>query len=158
MIGWLGELYGLGERADGVFTSGGTQSNLMGLLLARDQAAARAGCDISRDGVSGAARRLRIVASSTAHFSVRKSARILGLGDRAVVEVAPEEDGRLDPARVEAVMRDLAAESLIPMALVATGGHHGPRGRSTRSSPSARSRAVTARGSTSTPPSAAHSP
>ena len=122
MIGWLGELYGLGDRADGVFTSGGTQSNLMGLLLARDHAAARAGCDISRDGVSGAARRLRIVASSTAHFSVRKSARILGLGDRAVVEVVPEEDGRLDPARVEAVMRDLAAESLIPMALVATAG------------------------------------
>jgi len=122
MIGWLGELYGLGDRADGVFTSGGTQSNLMGLLLARDHAAARAGCDISRDGVNDAARRLRIVASSTAHFSVRKSARILGLGDRAVVEVAPEQDGRLDPIRVEAVMRDLAAESLIPMALVTTAG------------------------------------
>jgi len=122
MIGWLGELYGLGERADGVFTSGGTQSNLMGLLLARDHAAARLGCSISRDGVTDAVRRLRIVASSTAHFSVVKSARILGLGDRAVVGIAPGEDGRLDPARVEEVMRGLAAESLIPMAIVATAG------------------------------------
>ncbi|MGJ8581791.1 MAG: pyridoxal-dependent decarboxylase, partial [Psychromonas sp.] len=36
MVDWLCHTYQLGERADGVFTSGGTQSNLMGLLLARD--------------------------------------------------------------------------------------------------------------------------
>jgi L-2,4-diaminobutyrate decarboxylase len=122
MIDWLGGLYGLGDRADGVFTPGGTQSNLMGLLLARDRAAARAGHSIAQHGVGGAASRLRIVASSTAHFSVRKSARILGLGDRAVVEVTPDDTGRLDPARVDDVMSRLARESLVPMALVATAG------------------------------------
>jgi L-2,4-diaminobutyrate decarboxylase len=122
LIDWLGRLYGLGARADGVFTSGGTQSNLMGLLLARDRAAARGGASIGRDGITGAARRFRIVCSTASHFSVRKAARILGLGDRAVVEVPTDAYGRLDPARVDAAMRALAGESLIPIALVATAG------------------------------------
>jgi L-2,4-diaminobutyrate decarboxylase len=122
MIAWLGQQYGLGPRADGVFTSGGTQSNLMGLLLARDHAAARAGCSIARDGIGEIARRFRIVCSSASHFSVRKSARILGLGDRSIVEVPPDEHGCLDPARVSAVMESLTDASLIPIALVATAG------------------------------------
>jgi L-2,4-diaminobutyrate decarboxylase len=122
LIAWLGQLYGLGARADGVFTSGGTQSNLMGLLLARDRAAARAGFSIERDGITDAARRFRIVCSSTAHFSVRKAARILGLGDRSVVEVPADAAGGLDPDAVSAVMQSLADASLIPIALVTTAG------------------------------------
>jgi L-2,4-diaminobutyrate decarboxylase len=122
LVDWLTSEYGLGPRADGVFTSGGTQSNLMGLLLARDRAAARAGFSIAEDGITEAARRFRIVCSSTSHFSVRKSARILGLGDRAVVEVPADSHGRLDPARVVAVLESLEDVSLIPIALVATAG------------------------------------
>jgi L-2,4-diaminobutyrate decarboxylase len=122
LVAWLADEYGLGELADGVFTSGGTQSNLMGLLLARDRAAARAGCYVARDGITDVARRLRIVCSSAAHFSVRKSARILGLGDQAVVEVPVDADGRLDPADVDAAMRSIADCGLTPMALVGTAG------------------------------------
>jgi L-2,4-diaminobutyrate decarboxylase len=122
LIAWLTDEYGLGPHADGVFTSGGTQSNLMGLLLARDRAAARAGFSIAEDGITETARRFRIVCSSTSHFSVRKSARILGLGDRSVVEVPADEHGRLDPARVAAVLESLEEVSLIPIALVATAG------------------------------------
>ncbi|MBR8644466.1 hypothetical protein KEH51_07135 [[Brevibacterium] frigoritolerans] len=35
LIDWLCSQVGLPEQADGIFTSGGTQSNYMGLLLAR---------------------------------------------------------------------------------------------------------------------------
>jgi L-2,4-diaminobutyrate decarboxylase len=122
LIGWLTDEFGLGPLADGVFTSGGTQSNLMGLLLARDRAAARAGFSIAEDGVTETARRFRIVCSSTSHFSVRKSARILGLGDRSVVEVPADEHGRLDPDRVAAVLESLEHAELIPIAIVATAG------------------------------------
>jgi L-2,4-diaminobutyrate decarboxylase len=122
LVGWLAREYGLGERADGVFTSGGTQSNLMGLLLARDRAATRAGMSIAREGIAGPARRFRIVCSSASHFSVRKAARILGLGDRAVVELPADEHGRLDPARVDTAMWELVRDSFIPIAVVATAG------------------------------------
>jgi L-2,4-diaminobutyrate decarboxylase len=118
LIAWLTAQYGLGPHADGVFTSGGTQSNLMGLLLARD----RAGASIAEDGLTETARRFRIVCSSTAHFSVRKAARLLGLGDRSVVAIPADHHGRLNPERVDAVMRSLTRASLIPIALVATAG------------------------------------
>jgi L-2,4-diaminobutyrate decarboxylase len=122
MIEWLGRQYGLGLRADGVFTSGGTQSNLMGLLLARDHAALRVGCSVAVDGVTDVVRRFRILCSSASHFSVRKSARILGLGEQAVVELPADEHGRLDPARVSVAMASLQDLSLIPIAIVATAG------------------------------------
>jgi L-2,4-diaminobutyrate decarboxylase len=84
LIAWLTDEYGLGAHADGVFTSGGTQSNLMGLLLARDRAAARAGFSIAEDGITETARRFRIVCSSTSHFSVRSSRRSTAPGSMSM--------------------------------------------------------------------------
>ena len=60
---------------DGVFTSGGTQSNLQALLHGAGDAIAGA------RGSVDAARRLVILATASSHFSVQKSARLLGLGD-----------------------------------------------------------------------------
>ena len=40
LIDWTAERLGLGPAADGVFTSGGTQSNLQALLIARNHAVA----------------------------------------------------------------------------------------------------------------------
>ena len=56
--------------AGGVVTTGGTQSNLMGLLLARDAAAGRAGRDAAADGLGPDAGRWRVLCSELAHFSV----------------------------------------------------------------------------------------
>ncbi|MFB8734017.1 hypothetical protein ACEQPO_08820 [Bacillus sp. SL00103] len=36
ILKWLCAKFSYGDQADGTFTSGGTQSNYMGLLLARD--------------------------------------------------------------------------------------------------------------------------
>ena len=121
IIGWLGELYGLGDRADGVFTSGGTQSNLMGLLLARDHAAARARLRHRARRRQRCRAALRIVASSTAHFSVRKSARSSASGT-ARSSGSPR---RRTAGSIPRGSRRSCATSpprLIPMALVATAG------------------------------------
>ncbi|HWV49673.1 MAG TPA: pyridoxal-dependent decarboxylase, partial [Microbacterium sp.] len=75
--GWAGFPSG-----DGVFTSGGTQSNLHALFLAREAAIAKA--DLVR---TDALPRLVLFATASSHFSVGKSALLLGLADDAVVEV-----------------------------------------------------------------------
>ena len=72
-----------------MFTSGGTQSNLHGLLLAREACPAT---DLSPDAHPGHAR---------THFSVTQAAILLGLGRDAVVPVAtdagrPDGPGRAD--------------------------------------------------------------
>lgn len=98
--------------ADGVFTSGGTQSNLQALLLARDRAAA----------AGAAPDRMRVLTSTDGHFSVQKAARLLGLGDHAVVTVPTDAARRMDLAALGAELARCAADGLSPIAVVATAG------------------------------------
>ena len=94
---------------DGVFTSGGTQSNLQALLMARDAAGAQG---------NG----LVILATASSHFSVQKSARLLGLGDESVLLVRTDAHGRMDPAALAGALDTLAAIGRVPMCVVATAG------------------------------------
>ncbi|TXS29824.1 pyridoxal-dependent decarboxylase [Streptomyces sp. ms191] len=110
LIDWTTGRIGLGPAADGVFTSGGTQSNLQALLLAREEAGTD---DLSR---------LRIFASECSHFSVQKSATLLGLGRDAVVSVPVDRDKRMQSVILAAELETCRAEGLIPMAIVATAG------------------------------------
>ena len=112
LVDWTAARIGFGPSADGVFTSGGTQSNLQGLLLARDRALA-AGHDL---------RALRIVASEDSHFSVQKSARLLGLGDGAVVAVSTDGHRRMHVGALGRALARTADAGLVPMAVVATAG------------------------------------
>lgn len=114
---WASDLIGFGPAADGIFTSGGTQSNLQALLIARNRAVAgRTGSLPER--LMG----LRIYASAQAHFSVTNAATLLGLGEDAVVPVPTDAHRRLDAAVLRAaVERDVAAGHT-PMAIVATAG------------------------------------
>jgi L-2,4-diaminobutyrate decarboxylase len=76
------------EKAAGVMTGGGTESNLMGLLLARDAAPGR----------------VRIFCSPYAHFTISRSAMILGLGGDAVTEVTTDAESRMDPAALRVAL------------------------------------------------------
>jgi L-2,4-diaminobutyrate decarboxylase len=123
IVEWLGARFGLGPRADGIFTSGGTQSNFLGLLLARDRFCQRAfGVSVQREGLPAQASKLRILCSSVAHFSVQQSAAILGLGHDAVVPVPVDAAQRMDAAQLQQCIASLRAEGLLPMAVVATAG------------------------------------
>ncbi|MFG3128690.1 lysine decarboxylase DesA [Streptomyces tendae] len=110
LIDWTCARIGLGPAADGVFTSGGTQSNLQALLLAREEAKAESLAD------------LRIFASEVSHFSVRKSAKLLGLGPDAVVSVPVDRDKRMQTVALARELERCAQDGLVPMAVVATGG------------------------------------
>lgn len=124
LVRWLCDLFGINEgRADGVFTSGGSQSNLMGLLLARNRYARyRLNVDVQCDGLPHEARRFRILCSETAHFTVRQSAALLGLGEQAVVPVETDERRRMSPEALDACLDELEREELLPIAIVGTAG------------------------------------
>ncbi|MER5376356.1 lysine decarboxylase DesA [Streptomyces sp. NPDC002553] len=118
LIDWTAERIGLGPAADGVFTSGGSQSNLQALLLAREEAKP------GRDGWEGPAAlgKLRVFASEVSHFSVKKSAKLLGLGPDAVVSVPVDHDKRLQTLALARELERCTEAGLIPMAVVATAG------------------------------------
>ncbi|MEU9635312.1 lysine decarboxylase DesA [Streptomyces tendae] len=110
LIDWTCARIGLGPAADGVFTSGGTQSNLQALLLAREEAKAESFAD------------LRIFASEVSHFSVKKSAKLLGLSPDAVVSIPVDRDKRMQTVALARELERCTQDGLVPMAVVATGG------------------------------------
>jgi L-2,4-diaminobutyrate decarboxylase len=123
IVDWLVETYGLGSPADGVFTSGGTQSNQMGLLLARDWFAEKhSQHNIQQDGLPDYGPKMRIICSDKTHFTVQKSASLMGLGERAVICVKTNQQGQMDCCELQNTIADLTAQGLLPIAVVATAG------------------------------------
>ncbi|MFI6872975.1 lysine decarboxylase DesA [Streptomyces sp. NPDC050400] len=118
LIDWTAGRIGLGPAADGVFTSGGSQSNLQALLLARQEAKPGPG---GWEGTADLAK-LRIFASEVSHFSVKKSATLLGLDAKAVVSVPVDKDKRMQTVALAAELERCREDGLVPMAVVATAG------------------------------------
>ena len=121
LVRWLAATLGF-EAGSGVLTSGGTASNLLALLLARERASARVDGHAAAAGLPAQHARWRIVASTAAHDSVRRAAAVLGLGTDAVVGVATDRAGRLDVAALDRELVALAAAGDEPIAIVATAG------------------------------------
>ncbi|MFD9571585.1 pyridoxal phosphate-dependent decarboxylase family protein [Streptomyces sp. NPDC059982] len=126
LIEWTARRIGLGEGADGIFTSGGSQSNFHALLLARDEAC-RIVMKRALDGGNTLSKaellpKLRIFTSEASHFSVQKSAAMLGLGYEAVISVPVDRNRRMDTSVLALELENCAAEGLFPMAVVATAG------------------------------------
>lgn len=123
MLSWLRDRLGYGNDDAGVFTSGGTQSNLMALLLARDRAvAAHWKRSVRKHGLPDDADRLKVVCSEKAHFSVRQALHLLGLGSDACIGVPADGHDRIDPRAVEEALAKASADGHIVFAIVATAG------------------------------------
>jgi L-2,4-diaminobutyrate decarboxylase len=112
-VRWMLDKVGF-DRQDGggVLTHGGSLGNLTALLAAR----ARVAPDAWREGVRGD---LALLAPPSAHYSIRRAAAILGLGEDAVIDVEVDELERIRPDRLPAALARCEAAGRRPMALVA---------------------------------------
>ena len=119
----LCKLYGYSSGSDGIFTSGGSQSNLSALTLARDWY-----CntvlkhDVKKLGLPPSYAKLRIYTSEVSHFSMEKSAHLLGLGYDAVRKVPVDKLCRIDSQALEDLILLDKEAGLIPFCIVATLG------------------------------------
>jgi sulfinoalanine decarboxylase/sulfinoalanine decarboxylase/aspartate 1-decarboxylase len=89
------------EAGDGTFCPGGSLSNLVAMLLARNEAVA----SVRDEGLRGEP--LLAYTSVAGHYSVRKNAGILGLGRHNVRQIPADDHGRMD---VEALRRQIALD------------------------------------------------
>ena len=130
LIDWLRQKAGYGEGTSGVFTSGGTQSNLMGVLLARDWAIAShwknedgSEWSVQRDGIpADAMKKVKVICSENAHFSVQKNMAMMGMGFQSVVTVPSNANAQMDVAALEQTLAQLETEGKIVACIVATAG------------------------------------
>ncbi|QYS87766.1 hypothetical protein JJC03_00950 [Flavobacterium oreochromis] len=73
LIEWTLELLKYPKQGEGIFTSGGTQSNLMGLLLARDHyIKTRYNINPVMEGLPAEASKFKVLCSEVSHFSLKR--------------------------------------------------------------------------------------
>lgn len=115
----IGARFGWDEaETDGLFTSGGAESNLTALLLARAQAFP----ELARRGARALAEEPAMYTSTEAHPTVARAAQIAGLGAEAIRTIPVDARGRLKPDALRlALARDRAAAAR-PFLIVATAG------------------------------------
>ncbi len=123
MIRWICAEMRLPETSDGVFTSGGTQSNFMALLLARDNYAFKHfGLNLKENGWSNVVSKFRFFCSEKAHFSIKKNAALMGMGYSSVIPVVTDDKMKMKPdALVQAIEKEKQSGN-IPIAIIATAG------------------------------------
>lgn len=112
VVEWMGEQIAWPEGGGGVLTHGGSLANLTALLAARAAAAP----DAWTEGVDGT---LAVLAPPSTHYSVRRSVAMLGLGERAVVDLEVDDLERIVPGALEDGLERAKAAGRRPMALVA---------------------------------------
>lgn len=130
LIDWLRQKVGFGSGQAGVFTSGGTQSNLMGVLLARDWCIAKnwknadgKEWSVQCDGIpADAMQKVKVICSENAHFSVQKNMAMMGMGFQSVVTVPVNDNAQIDIDALAKTMADLKADGKIVACVVATAG------------------------------------
>ena len=78
---WMAELFGFPETASGLFVTGTSMANLLGVLVARTNAL---GVASRSEGVAAAERRLVAYTSKAAHGCITQAMEISGLGSAAL--------------------------------------------------------------------------
>ena len=115
-------LFGYNESSDGVFTSGGSQSNISALIALRDRYLERKGWDAKKEGLNQDFRKLRLYVSEISHFSFDKGAHIAGLGYNAVVKLPVDEYCRIDTVKAREIIERDIKNGLEPFMIAATIG------------------------------------
>jgi len=127
VVRWLSEMLGMPTGMSGLFVTGGTMANTLGLAVARHAGALAAGYDSREDGMQSdgdTAPRPRLVfyGSSETHNWARKAAELLGLGNRSFRRVPVDDEYRIDLAALAEMVRTDRAAGLRPFAVIGTAG------------------------------------
>jgi len=119
----LYSLFGFGPDADATFMYSGTYANQQALYMALHRYAERQGFNLAQKGIIGFndPKRLAILVSRDAHFSLKHAARILGLGEESLIPLPVDANRRIDVNAMHAEVEELKSSRDIFCA-VATAG------------------------------------
>ena len=106
MVGW-------DENADGIFAPGGSMTNLMGMLMARD-------AFNERTRYEGVQQRMTVYTSIESHYSTPKNAAFAGIGRDNVRKIATDDQGRMDTSALRNAIAEDIANGLNPVLINAT--------------------------------------
>ncbi|MBI1766375.1 MAG: aspartate aminotransferase family protein [Acidobacteria bacterium] len=109
---WLVDLFGLSPEMSLGFTTGGTMANFTALAAARHALLRDAGWHVEEQGLFGAPS-ITVVTSAESHVSIFAALQMLGLGRERVSRVVTDEQGRMRPAELAAVLAQVTTPVLV---------------------------------------------
>jgi len=117
VIGYIRKLFGWGDQGDGIFSPGGSMSNMYGMMLARHWKYP----ELKTKGLFNHAP-LVALTSEESHYSIVKAANWLGLGVENVIKVKTDDGGRMIPEELEKCILKAKEENKSPFFVNATSG------------------------------------
>jgi glutamate/tyrosine decarboxylase-like PLP-dependent enzyme len=109
---WLVDLFGLPREMSLGLTTGGTMANFTALAAARRALLRASGWDVEEQGLFGAPP-LTVVTSAESHVSIFASLQMLGLGRERVTHVPTDEQGRMRPDKLQAILEQVSSPVLV---------------------------------------------
>ena len=109
------KMSGYDKNAGGTFPTGGSMSNFMSLVMARD----KVNIDIKYRGIN---EKLIAYSSENSHYSIAKNASFTGLGKDNVRYIKSDEEGRINIDAFKNQVDDDIANGFLPFYLNATAG------------------------------------
>jgi len=113
----------------GAFCSGGTVANLTALWVARNNLLKAQGDfkGVARSGLYAALKHynydgLAILVSERGHYSLKKSADVLGLGQDSVIAIPTDKQNRIDCEKLREKCLELKAQNIRVMSIVGVAG------------------------------------
>ena len=104
------------NTGDGVMVSGGSQANLIAMMMARHQACP----ELRSKGFGGQV--LVAFVSDQAHYSAQKAANVLGIGTENLIAVASDDQGRLSPIALKKAVEQSIDQGHTPFFIGLTAG------------------------------------
>ncbi|MFT4680166.1 MAG: sulfinoalanine decarboxylase [Flavobacteriales bacterium] len=108
-------LIGYGAQSNGTFPTGGSMSNYMALVMARD--AKDPGCRLN-----GMSKTMVIYTSKESHYSNAKNASFAGIGKNNIRYIQADAKGQMIPAKLEEKIIEDLSKGFIPTYVNATAG------------------------------------
>ena len=103
---WMKDLLGLPEAASFALVTGCQMAHFTCLAAARQHVLAERGWDVNTEGLFGAPE-VRVVVGADRHVTVDRALRYLGIGQRSIVPVATDDEGRMSTDALAATLAGL---------------------------------------------------
>jgi aromatic-L-amino-acid decarboxylase len=119
VVQWTRELFNFPETASGLFVTGTSMANLIGLLVART---ARLGTGVRHKGMAAKAPQLTAYTSAGAHVSIVQAMDIAGFGSDALRMIPVDELHQMDIAALERAIAEDKKAGMTPFFIAGTVG------------------------------------
>lgn len=116
---WMRDLFGFPASASGLFVTGTSMANLIGVLVA---SRARLGPQVRSRGLAAQERRLVAYASVSAHGCVAQAMDLSGLGTDALRQIPVDADFRMQPQALRAAIAADRQAGHTPFLIVGSAG------------------------------------